>query len=47
MRYNDKSGHWELWHEFKQRWVDLYTCDSRTATRIVEKIISDPQEYPG
>lgn len=35
-RYNDKTGHFEVYCFDCMRWVDLYTCDQHKASKVVQ-----------
>ena len=42
MRYNDKSGHWELWNEYRNEWIDLFTADTERALESVRIYMEMP-----
>lgn len=42
MRYNDETGHWELWDDPRGEWVDLYTCDGSKAAAAAKDYMNRP-----
>ena len=45
MKYNDTTGHWEMWDWRFSEWVDLYTADTNRALHLVRIYMEMPEAY--
>ncbi len=45
MRYNDETGHWELWDDPREEWVDLFTCDRNKAAINAKDYLNRPDSW--